>query len=515
MLSCVTYAASYARSDVLSPQHIVAPRASVSRPPDAVIVVPPPSPSDTNPPLGPALLRAEGRDAGLEIDVVDLNMEYIRRVAGDRLPRRSQTLGDHGKDRSLLQEAAQRVFCMFGFRPDDRLHVPEGADARAGMHVTNEALRRRTADFMAEQPEFVQWMLARVLRWSRPPAVVGVSIMGPSQVFLALVLARAIKGVSPTSMVVFGGTHMTLLRGPWSAGAMYRGDVDGCLFGHAEQEFVSLVARVTGQQGAIGSGDGAPRHFRYVPDFADEHLSLYARGSVTLPVQFSRGCSYAKCTYCTYPAVEPTVHGLRIEDAVTTFETLAERYGIRRFSLKDSLVPASVLDLLAAEIISSGNRPFEWAVTTKASRALIPLAAQLGESGMRTMELGIETTAADTQRAIRKRADVGMVEELVYALIGAGIVPVINLMFGFPGQSRQEAERDLDWYRALRAATAPGMLNCSLNLVEVVRGSPMAEVGMPGLRRGGIAPWAFAHTWNAPRWRGAFAETLRHEELRS
>lgn len=487
----------------------------VSSAPDAVIAIPPPSPSDTNPPLGPALIRAEGRDAGLEIQIVDLNIEYIRSIAKERQPTHSRTLGDHGKDRPLLQEAADRLFRGFGFETDDLVYVPEGAHAVAGMHLTNDSLQRRTTTFMAEHADVVDWMRHRVLdQWRRAPAVVGISIMGPSQVFLALVLARAIKEASPRSTVIFGGTHVTLLRTSWVAGAVYRGYVDGCLFGHAEEDFARLVASAAGKQ-AYTRCYRPDRAFRYDADFPDSQLALYDPSTLTLPVQFSRGCSYGKCTYCTYPAVEPLVHGVRVGEAVSTLSQLAGRYGVARFSLKDSLVPASVLKRLSSAIVECGTEPVEWSVTTKASRALIPLAAQLGDSGLRTVELGIETTADDIQRLIRKRAEIGMIEELVRALVDANVVPVLNLMFGFPNQTRREAEQQLEWYRELRAAVPRGMLASSLNLMEVVRGSPTAEAGMPGLRRGGIAPWAFAYAWNAPKWRGSFAETLREEELRS
>ena len=216
--------------------------------PDAVLVIPPPSPSDTNLPLGPALLRAEAHESGFDVRLIDLNIEYIRRNSPSGSERVAFALGDHGKDRNLVRQAASRLFEVFGFGPEDLLFVPLGAHGAEGMHVTDEALARRTQAFVEEQHEFTNWIRRRVLgQFASVPAVVGVSIMGPSQVFLALVIADLVKATAPGTRVVFGGTHMTLLRSQWERGELYRRGVDLCLFGHAEREFVRVIGEAVGQ----------------------------------------------------------------------------------------------------------------------------------------------------------------------------------------------------------------------------------------------------------------------------
>ncbi len=485
---------------------------------DALIVVPPPSPSNTNPPLGPALLVAELEEYGFDAAVLDLNIELISQQASAERPRGRdavtgpQTLGDHGKDRPLLASAARVLFESFGFEDGDELHRPRGADAIAGMHVSLDALRRRVGEYVRASSGPAPWMFERLSRAApTPPRVLGVSVMGPSQVFCALAIAEWAKQVWPGTLVVFGGSHVSLLRPGTTGDLASVTHVDEFVYGHGERTFRTLVAKATGRAGVVGRAerDG----FRYMPRFFPDQLSRYDRNHLALPLQFSRGCAYALCEYCTYPAVEPTLVGLRASEAAETLMALRRRHDVTRFSLKDSLVTSRMFrDLERALRADARNGvEFEWSATTKVSRALIRLARPLADAGLRTVELGVETIHARHQRAIRKLAALGDIEAVIGAFTDAGVVVVVNLMFGMHGETRREAEEQLEWFRTLRRTSPPGTIDCSLNLLEVVRGSPMErDSRIPIL---GVAPWAFAYEWDAPLWREEFASVLHAEEL--
>src|SRR5215467_7370303 len=97
--------------------------------PDALIIVPPPSPSETNPPLGPMILARVADRLGLNIEVLDLNIEYLKGFRGTSGARETGVLGDHGKDRILLAKAAQRFFASTGLPPEEAEYLPDTADA--------------------------------------------------------------------------------------------------------------------------------------------------------------------------------------------------------------------------------------------------------------------------------------------------------------------------------------------------------------------------------------------------
>ncbi|MFG2090597.1 MULTISPECIES: B12-binding domain-containing radical SAM protein [unclassified Spirillospora] len=485
---------------------------------DAMVIVPPPSPSETNPPLGPMILARAAAERGLRVEVRDLNIEYLRQFTKSAGGRPGEVLGDHGKNRALLALAAERFFDSTGLRAEEAVHLPDTADARAGMHFGFETLYRAAERAAAPGSGWTTWLDERIFRRVRqPPPVVGISIMGPSQVFLALVLARLIRRHWPGSVTVLGGSHVTLLAEEMSLDQRYLEEfVDHVLPGHAEETFAGLVERVRdGCPPAPGVAAAPPagEPFGYHPLAAPGQLALYGPSALTMPLQFTRGCSYGRCTYCTYPVVEPVATRLDAPRAAAAMAALAVEHGVTRFSVKDSLFTIPMMLDLAEALEDAGVRA-RWSATTKVTRSLAIHAPRLAEAGLATLEFGVETVHPVGQRLFDKVTDPGAVEDVVAACVDSGIAIVINLIFGLPGETAEQAERQLEWFVELCGRT-PGMVDGSLNLLEIVRGSPLALRPPPGVELRGVAPWAYCYDWNAPAWRPGFVRRIREVELRT
>lgn len=480
---------------------------------DAMIIVPPPSPSETNPPLGPMVLARTAYGHGLQVEVVDLNIEYLRRFGGTDDGRIGSVLGDHGKNRKLVAQAAEFFFASTGLHPEEAVHLPDTADARAGMHFAFSTLDRAVAQAASSGAFWEEWLgevLFRRRAGARPP-VVGISVMGPSQVFLALVTARLVKRWWPASVTVLGGSHATLLRHDMAADARYLRFIDRVLPGHSEEEFAALVRdRVV--PGSKVAGEPPPgRRFDYLPLATERQLALYDQDTLTFPVQFTRGCSYGRCTYCTYPVVEPEATRLDAERAARAMWALHDIHGIVRFSVKDSLFTVPMMLGLADALGRLGTK-VRWSATTKITRSLASHAAPLAAAGLATLEFGIETIHEPGQRLLGKVTDLEVVDEVLAACADNGIAVVINLIFGLPGETSRQADRQMEWY-ARQVDRAPGMVDGSLNMLEIVRGSPLASRPPRGVELTGIAPWAYCYAWNAPPWRREFAQVLRMTEF--
>ncbi|MFI6332457.1 B12-binding domain-containing radical SAM protein [Micromonospora chersina] len=480
-----------------------------------MIVVPPPSPSDTNPPLGPAILTTVAARSGFHTEVLDLNILFLKRF-GRQAARAGHTLGDHGKDRSSVAAAAQWLFAHTGLRGTPPLHLPDTADPVAGMHYPHDAVIAAVTAAATDPEPWRSW-LEQQLRTvcDHPPTVVGVSLMGPSQVFVGLLVLRVAKEIWPGAATMLGGSHVTLLREAIQRDPRLRDTTDLVLTGHCENEFVATLARLSARgirRPLLPAQPPANTRFEYLPTFSERQLAHYDRRRLTLPVQFTRGCSYGRCTFCTYPVVEPQITPLEPEAASRTMDTLSRTHGVRRFSLKDSLFTAPMLRALAEALLREPVAGVQWSATTKASRALIPLAPLLAESGLATVEIGVETISPSGQRLFDKRADPAMLQELILALAEGGITVVTNLIFGFPGEQESEAQAQLAWFLQLQAAAPANRVDCSLNMLEMVRGAPMVAHPPPGVELRGVAPWAFSYDWNAPGWRREFAAGLGRVE---
>ncbi|MCT2282678.1 hypothetical protein M3G91_34270 [Micromonospora chalcea] len=171
-----------------------------------------------------------------------------------------------------------------------------------------------------------------------------------------------------------------------------------------------------------------------------------------------------------------------------------------------------MLHALAHALRQDPATDVRWSATTKASRALVPLAPLLAASGLATLEIEVETISPTGQRLFDKRAAPSMLQELILALAEAGITVVTNLIFGFPGDREEEAQAQLQWFLRLQAAAPPGRVDCSLNMLEMVRGAPMVAHPPAGVELHGVAPWAFSYAWNAPAWRRDFSAGLQRVE---
>lgn len=285
--------------------------------------MPPPSPSDTNPPLGPAILARSALRAGFRVRIIDLNAIHIGHFR-DAAPRRdTAAVGDHGKDRPLVAHAVEWLYGATGLYEFTPEFLPDGANPVAGMHYPWEAVSRAVAAQVVDGSWWEDWLDRDLFsRFSRPPVVLGVSVMGASQVFPALVIFRLAKRRWPSTVTAAGGSHMTLLAGLIAADDRYRDCIDIVLPGHSEDDFVDLLrhsARVSPEVSQTPPPDGS---FEYEPLFDPEQLLLYGRDDITIPVQFTRGCAYARCSFCTYPAVEPMATPFDPDRALAAVRTL-------------------------------------------------------------------------------------------------------------------------------------------------------------------------------------------------
>jgi hypothetical protein len=496
---------------------------------DVLLVVPPLSPSDTNPPLGPHLIRTGLRNAGLSSRVIDLSIRYLACFRRSEARAPSGALGDQDKDRTIIATAREHFLASSPLRMMVPAHLPPGADAQLGMHYRFEEIAEAAAAATARGSFWRDFLLEHVFA-GPPPAVLGLSIMGPPQVLVALAAARMCKELWPSTPVVAGGSHITLLAPQIRADSRYGACIDGFLPGHSEDEFVELVAdlrrgRVRTPVLRAGSAErpelvrlttsAAPQarisdqSFELMPTFDQHDLSWYDQRRVTIPLQLTRGCAYGKCAYCTYPAVEPQLS--REPDwarAGSCIETLIAQHGVRRFSLKDSFFTPKLLRSFA-DMLSDRGIAIEWSATTMLHDRLTPVnLANLARLGLRTLEFGLETIDSAGQVLMEKRQNLEMVERVLSGVAGAGVVCVINQIFGWPGQSEENAMAQLEWFQTL-CERWPGLIRGSLNMLEINRGAPMAaNPEQFGIRLGGAAPWAFSHAWNAPAWGPRFQRML-------
>ncbi|RLS60684.1 MAG: hypothetical protein DWH96_11800 [Planctomycetota bacterium] len=164
-----------------------------------LLAIAPLSPSDTNPPLGPWLLKHVLAQEGISVQVVDLGIRYLdelRAASGGASINASlcdvatALVGDQDKNRRLTHAARDRFVGESPLTLERSEHVPCSADPVLALSYSFDAVDRAVERLLVEASwvNFVHRWIFNPLHGTRPTAF-GVSIMGPAQVVPSLALA--------------------------------------------------------------------------------------------------------------------------------------------------------------------------------------------------------------------------------------------------------------------------------------------------------------------------------------
>lgn len=417
----------------------------------SLLLVPPFLKHFGGPMAGPAYLKGAGERAGHTVEVLDLNREWImERITSAHTS--GQIKGDHDKPSKELNRLYQewQELCA--------AHWPTivPANERESRTVVLSASHEEVVGCAAKMAagSFGEWVRQRLEKAVRPD-MVGLSVMFSGQIIAALAVTKVIHAVWPGVPVVWGGAHVTALAEPISKDMAYGEGIDGFVVGYAEKTWVELLDAVAGHQPwpkevfkAGTSSQRAKEDGTTVPAF---DLSFYGQGSLTLPVQASRGCAYGKCSFCTYPKIEGKHRKLSMSALEPVIEQAAARDAV--VSFKDSLlVPNQLRDVGA---VIKGR--VTWSACTKLHSSFDrETMRRLYGEGLRTLEIGLETLDEASQGIINKPQSPALLRSFLDAAAEAGVAIVINYMTGLPGADAREEQHWLDVVRT-EVATRPAL----------------------------------------------------------
>lgn len=466
----------------------------------ALIVVPPLLKYSAGPLLGPALLAAAARAAGQEADVLDLNIRWIRaHLPAHAAGSTATVIGDHDKPGTLLSDIQREIFL-----PLLRLHLDgmdhlAGADPHLTLTCSHDAVERAAERLAASASG--AWIRSVLAERPRPD-VLCVSVLFSGQVLFGLATSIVARSLWPGIRVVWGGPHVTALQDRIRQDSRFGRMVDAFVFGYAERTFIDMLEAIAHQEplppGCVCAGEGALRSAAddagHAPVFQD--LELYGLPRLTLPAQASRGCIYGRCAFCTYPTIEGDYRILDERLVEPIVQLAAERGATVAF--KDSLVTPQRLATLAARI---GGR-VRWSACTKLSSSLDTAALRrLAAGGCDTLEIGLETIDAESQRLIGKRQSLALFQRTLDAAREADVGLVVNYITEFPGTTSAEGQAELSRVLDEVNARRPGLrVFVEHNTFQLERLSAMGRSPEAfGLRVTGEWPWSSVLRWVAER----------------
>ena len=298
----------------------------------------------------------------------------------------------------------------------------------------------------------------RVLRCYRPPypQVVGISVNYYGQMIPAITLARVVRRRFPGAFVVVGGGLVCFFENRWEALAPMSHLIDAWIPFEGEKPLLELLralesrAGLESVRGLVRFENGAPSY--RPPDapltaaelprprFDGLPLDRYLAPEPILPMLTSRGCYWARCTFCSHARLyRRQFRKLPTPEVLDTARELYARYGVRCFYFVDEAVtPRFALEFATA--IQESNLPYLWFGETRLERYYDEdRLKKLFDGGCRMLIFGLESAVPRVLNLMEKGITPEGASRVLQGCAAAGIRAFVMFFTGFPTETREEA----------------------------------------------------------------------------
>jgi radical SAM superfamily enzyme YgiQ (UPF0313 family) len=302
-------------------------------------------------------------------------------------------------------------------------------------------------------------LIQRILR--EDPDFLGVSLyLWNSE--RSLFIADQIKKRNPKTKIIFGGPEVS----QDNLSFLESGNFDYAIEGEAESIFPLLLETILRKE----SLSNIPNLFyknsegkilktlsKEASDFPlNTYPSPYLQGY--LPVDGSRstyletvrGCK-SQCTYCFYPKSSQVLRTIDIEESMHLIRALKDR-GAKELVFLDPTFNhrpqfEKFLDALI-DINSDGQ--LKMFAELRSEGITNKIAKKLGKAGFYKIELGMQSINPETLKRVKRYGSPEKVAEASRMLRDVGIELLLDLIIGLPGDSEQDIENGIEFFKKYR-----------------------------------------------------------------
>jgi ribosomal peptide maturation radical SAM protein 1 len=422
------------------------------------------------PALGLSLLKARLAEGGIPCDVRYLTFPFAEFIGYDQYQWMMIDL-------PYTAFAGDWAFThlLYGERPaSDAAYVQEML--RQTWRLDADAIGR-IQRIRSLTSHFLEYCLAAI-PWE-DYAVVGFTSTFEQNI-ASLALAQRIKSVHPSITIVFGGANWEAEMGC----ELHRQFpfVDYVCSGEAENSFPALVQRLLAGKPMDGPG-GPIRGIVYrangqsvstgmaeliedmdqlpLPDFSDYFRDLSQTTGATSVVptllfETSRGCWWGAKSHCTFCGLNGGTMAFRsksAERAQAELECLVDRWQIEMIEAVDNILDMRYFnDFLPALARTKPSWQIFYEVKANLSRKQVQL---LHEAGVHRIQPGIESLSDHVLKLMRKGTTALRNIQLLKWCKEYNVEVDWNILYGFPGETRQDYADTLTLLRAIRFLKPP------------------------------------------------------------
>ena len=198
----------------------------------------------------------------------------------------------------------------------------------------------------------------------------------------------------------------------------------------------------------------------------------YARGGGFVGVQTKRGCPF-RCSYCIYPKLEGTRYRLRPPEAVVEeVKRVSCNSNVKHFFFVDSVFndPRAHAMKICAEL-SKARLPVRWNAFCNPAGFDDELARAMAEAGCSGVEFGLDVATPKMLEALGKPFGQQEIKTALNAARKAGLPFVSYMLFGGPGETWADVEDTQSFLN--ECATANAVFACFG--IRIYEGTPLAD----------------------------------------
>ncbi len=289
--------------------------------------------------------------------------------------------------------------------------------------------------------------------------------------------------------VIAGGPQVTRLRRSEHADTLDREHIDFLVKGPGESALPRLLE-------ALAHGDdpaGIPnvysrRHGEVVgfeetvhvdldslpfPDFDDVDFDALIAPERVIPVESARGCTWDRCAFCDHNAGPVERYAAwSIDRVVETLAHLRSRYRCHEFVLHDLELPARRARQLSSRIVAEGIEGLGLGALARFTPDYVDpgLWEEMRAAGFVLIEWGLESGSQRTLDSMRKGIRLDTASDVLRTAAAAGIANECFVLFGFPGETPEEAKQTVEFLQDHRAYITRTM-------IDVLRVQPHSPLG--------------------------------------
>ncbi|UCH01788.1 MAG: PqqD family peptide modification chaperone [Candidatus Bathyarchaeota archaeon] len=182
------------------------------------------------------------------------------------------------------------------------------------------------------------------------------------------------------------------------------------------------------------------------PVFDGFPMDFYFSPATILPILSSRGCYWGKCAYCIHKFSYGNLYRQRkITKVVEELSHQMSRYNTRYFSFNDEMISPKRADRLSKEIIKE-NLDIAWHMNARPEEGFTKDKLQtMFQAGCRIICWGLESYCQRVLNFMERGTKLETIKPVFEASTQAGIWNSTFLFFGFPTETREEAQKTIDF----------------------------------------------------------------------